>query len=318
MGTTSGNAPRLRKRELFAALGYVPHEGQVRVHRSTAPRRIVCAGSRWGKTMCAAYEAVAAVLEPREEAVGWIVSPTYQLSSRIFDQVVAAIEREMPRRVIERNEREHILRVRNFGGGVSELRGKSADQPANLLGAALDFAILDEAATMKGSIWESHVSARLVDREGWALFISTPRPCPWLRKLHTRGMSGRDPHYEGWSAPSWENPFVSREIIELERGRMSEDAFAEEYLGEFTGIDDSPCDACGWPDPFAKCVQIVESKGYEFPACVNCGRYVDEKGHTIMGKDCFGRAHIERILLLPRDEVVRIPGSDDVALPVRP
>ena len=37
-------------------MGYQPHPGQAEIHRSTAPRRIVACGVRWGKTLCAAME----------------------------------------------------------------------------------------------------------------------------------------------------------------------------------------------------------------------------------------------------------------------
>jgi hypothetical protein len=78
---------RLSKRALFRRLGYEPHPGQWRVHRSRAPRRVLACGARWGKTMCGAYEAIAAALEPAEESIGWIVGPTYDLTDRIFRRV---------------------------------------------------------------------------------------------------------------------------------------------------------------------------------------------------------------------------------------
>jgi len=52
--------PRLDKERFFRDIGYEPHEGQWEIHRSTAPRRIVACGVRWGKTVCAAHEALAA------------------------------------------------------------------------------------------------------------------------------------------------------------------------------------------------------------------------------------------------------------------
>ena len=70
------------------------------------------------------------------------------------------------------NEKRLILR--NMAGGLSEIRGKSADNPVSLLGEGLDWVIVDEAARLKPSIWEGHLSQRLIDKHGWALLISTP------------------------------------------------------------------------------------------------------------------------------------------------
>jgi hypothetical protein len=304
MDPTSGNAPRLRRKELFLSVGYDPHEGQIAVHRSRASRRIVCAGTRWGKSTCSAHEAFAALLEPRERTDGWIVSPTYQLSSRVFEQVVDAFRRAMPRRIIEHYERDQILRVINLAGGVSELRGKSSDRPANLLGAGLDFAILDEAALMPPAIWETYVAQRLLDRDGWALFISTPRPCPWLRRLYRRGQVGRDPNVQSWSAPSWQNPHLDRRVIEEQRSTMSEEAWTQEILGEFAETGPEPCSTCSWPNPMAVSMAIfLHGEERPIPTCPDCGLYVDENGRTITGCDRVGKPHFTIITGHERPEI---------------
>src|SRR5437867_11475036 len=90
---------RLRKREVFSQIGYVPHPGQLLVHRSKAPRRIVACGVRWGKTTCGVGEAVAALLEPRECSLGWVVAPSYDLADKTFRQVSDASQAHFRQRV---------------------------------------------------------------------------------------------------------------------------------------------------------------------------------------------------------------------------
>src|SRR4029453_58610 len=63
------------KRRFFEDLRYEPHPGQLAIHESVAPRRIVASGVRWGKTRAAAMEGLAASMEPRERSFGWVVSP---------------------------------------------------------------------------------------------------------------------------------------------------------------------------------------------------------------------------------------------------
>jgi len=53
---------RFNKAALFADLGYRPHPGQQAVHDSPASRRVLACGVRWGKTLCAAMEGLAAAL----------------------------------------------------------------------------------------------------------------------------------------------------------------------------------------------------------------------------------------------------------------
>ncbi|MGH9363379.1 MAG: hypothetical protein ACRD2T_15835 [Thermoanaerobaculia bacterium] len=75
---------RLRKEPFFRDLGYKPHPGQLAVHRSTAPRRVLACGVRWGKTRCAAMEGLAAAMEPKPLSRGWVVAPTYTSRRRCF------------------------------------------------------------------------------------------------------------------------------------------------------------------------------------------------------------------------------------------
>lgn len=223
---------RLSKDRLFEMLGYHPHPGQLEVHRSKAPRRILACGVRFGKTLCAAMEALAAAMQPSERSVGWICAPTYDLAERVFNQLVLTAASHLRHRIVVLKEHERRMVLRNMGGGLSEIRGKSADNPVSLLGEGLDWLVVDEASRLKPAIWESHLSQRLLDKQGWALFISTPRGKGWFYDIFRRGQ-GSDSDYQSWNCPSWTSPFLSREQIERERERLPERVFRQEYGGEF-------------------------------------------------------------------------------------
>lgn len=223
---------RLNKLALFEDLGYQPHAGQIVVHESSARRRIVAAGSRWGKTTCAAMEALAWALEPRPDSKGWVVAPTFELASRVFRVIVMVALQRIKHRVISYKQSERLLLIRNMAGGVSEVRAKSADNPMSLLGEGLDWVIIDEAAQLRPEIWNSYLSQRLLDRKGSALIITTPKGKGWVFDFYRRGQ-GLDPDYESWNAPSAQNPLLDPAFIEAERKRIPERAFRTEYGGEF-------------------------------------------------------------------------------------
>lgn len=226
--------PRLNRLALFSDLGYQPTPGQMQVHASSARRRIVACGVRWGKTHCAAVEGLCAALEPRERSIGWVVAPTYDLSDRVFRAIVLLAFQHLRHRVVKLREHDHLLVLRNAGGGLSEIRGKSADNPTSLLGEGLDWVVLDEAARMKPLIWESHLSQRLLDKRGWALLISTPRGKGWFYDAFRKGQGpGHDPDYASWNYPSWTSPHLDAALIEQERSRLPERVFRQEYGGEF-------------------------------------------------------------------------------------
>lgn len=226
---------RVARSALFADLGYRPHPGQLRVHESTAKRRVLACGSRWGKSTCAAMEAVAAALEPCKRSRGWCVGPTLELADKVYREIVVIVAEHMKHRLIELKQNEKRITLRNLGGGISELRAKTADNPVSLLGEGLDYLIVDEAARLKPAIWTSYLSQRLMDRDGWALFISTPKGRGWFHDLWLRGQPGpdKDPDYESWSSPSWENPHLRRELIEAERERLPDAVFRQEVGAEW-------------------------------------------------------------------------------------
>ena len=223
---------RLNKLRLFGDLGYQPHPGQLEIHRSDAPRRIVASGVRFGKTLASAMEGIAAALEPRDRSVGWCVAPTYDLADRVFREIQLITLQHLRHRVVTMKEHERKIVLRNMAGGTSEIRAKSADNPVSLLGEGLDWVIVDEAARLKPTIWQEHISQRLIDRQGWALLISTPKGKGWYYELFRRGQ-GKDPHYQSWNLPSWTNPLLDRDLIEAERDRLPQRVFDQEYGAQF-------------------------------------------------------------------------------------
>ena len=271
----------LSRRALFALLEYSPHEGQILMHRSKARRRVLACGTRWGKSRAASMEACAALLAPAESSLGWLVAPTYDLVNRIFIPVADAFSRKLKHRIIELDLRAQRIVIANLGGGRSELKGKSTDQPVSLLGEAVDWMVVDEAAKMRRDVWDRYLSPRLIDRRGWFLLISTPNGPGWFWEEYHRGQRNRDSECESWSSPSWTNPYVEREAIEAEKSRMDGETFRQEYGGEFLGVDAEPCEACSPRSPKA-CMVLVFFEKEELRRCPECNDPVDEEGRCLV------------------------------------
>ena len=226
--------PSYSKRAIFDDLGYVPHRGQIEIHRSTAARRVVACGVRWGKTKCAAMEGIAAALMPAERSIGWIVAPTYDLADRVFREIQVALLEHLKHRIVLTRESDRRIVLRNLGGGLSEIKAKSADNPVSLLGEGLDWLIVDEASRLKPNIWQAHLSQRLIDKLGWALLISTPKGKGYFFDLFKRGQGAdHDPDYASWNMPSWTNPLLDSQVIDDERERLPERVFSQEYGAQF-------------------------------------------------------------------------------------
>lgn len=304
----------LDKAKLFADLGYEPHAGQWLLHRSRARRRVLACGVRWGKSTCAAMEAVAALMEPREEALGWIVAPTYGLTKAIFERVRIVVMQKLSHRVVEDDEGEYRLTVTNLAGGKSVLQAKSADNSASLLGEAIDFVIVDEAARLRRMIWEQCLSQRLIDRRGWALLISTPQGTNWFFSEYRRGQRGRDPDFESWRSPSAANPHIDADLVEAERFRLSKDSFETEYEARFVGEDRvERCEKCGGPSPHAVSVVVLYNRE-EPDRCGVCDRPVHADGTTAVMLAPNGDVGTKFIIIHddpPNPPAVPVAGTDD-------
>jgi len=187
---------------------------------------------RWGKTTCAAMEGIAAALQPADLSVGWIVAPTYDLCDRVYREMQQVVMEKLQHRVVTMRESDRKIVLRNMGGGISEIRGKSADNPVSLLGEGLDWLIVDEASRLRPNIWQGHLSQRLIDKNGWALLISTPKGKGYFFDLYRRGQ-GSDSEYRSWNYPSATNPLLDASVIEAERARLPEAVFRQEYCAEF-------------------------------------------------------------------------------------
>lgn len=274
-------AKKISKPDLFESFGYKPHPGQILVHRSLAPRRVLACGVRWGKSSCAVMEACAALLQPRDACLGWTVAPTRELARLVFERTAMAMQRRFQHRVKLFSPRDQRLVVVNFGGGLSVLEGKTADNPTSLLGESLDFCIVDEAARMPELVWTEHLSQRLIDRRGWALFLSTPRGCDWFYRLFRRGQNQLDASFESWCSPSWDNPMLDRELIAAELERLDPSVFNEQYAAYFNGMELAPCVVCGGPSPRAAGV-VTLLEGETLLRCRECQRGVNAQGQTLV------------------------------------
>jgi len=292
---------RIDKDELFRFVGYEPHAGQAPMHASTARFRVLACGARFGKSVAAAMEVVAALLEPAEKVRGWIVAPSRDLVDRIFERVLATFREHFRGRIVEEDARSQRLVVRNLGGGISEVRGKSADNAVSLLGESLDFLVVDEAAKLPRSTWEQCLSARLIDRRGWALLVSSPSGTNFFFHLYRRGQGGRDPDFASWCSPSWDNPHIDRATIDEERKRLPSDVFDEQYAAKFIGVHPSSCDTCGKPDADVPSTYVHTAEG-DIPRCRDCDGMVDAGNHTIIKLWPNGVARTKVLIIRPESE----------------
>ena len=203
-----------------------PHPGQLEVHNSDARFKVLSAGRRWGKTRLGVNECIDAAVKGGR---AWWVSPTYK-TSEVGWRPLRQIARKIPGAEIRLGDRQ----VNLPGGGFVAVR--SADNPDSLRGEGLDFVVMDECAFMQREAWTEAIRPALSDRQGKALFISTPKGRNHFWELYQKGINGEE-GWQSWTFPTISNPFIQASEIEAAKRDLPEMIFRQEYLAEF--IDDS-------------------------------------------------------------------------------
>ena len=202
-----------------------PHPGQKAVHESLARFKVLAAGRRWGKTRLGVNECLDVAAQGGR---AWWVAPSYKMSE-VGWRAIRRIGVAIPGTEVSKVDRSITLVT---GGQISV---RSADNPDSLRGDGLDFIVLDEVAFMKEEAWSEALRPALADRQGRALFISTPKGRNWFWRLWLRGQE--EGNWQSWQFPTESNPHIDRDEIEEARRTLPERIFRQEFLAEF--IEDS-------------------------------------------------------------------------------
>ena len=216
--------------QLWEHLGYTPHPKQLDIHLDASRFRVIAAGRRGGKTVFASMEAIKVLAQPNTRT--WIVGPTKDAARKVFREVWdRTIRSGHWHRAQGSSEREGRL-VTDWGSTI-EIR--TTKEPDNLIGEGLDLLIWDEAAKVPtDSFWIYELRATLSDRRGRAIFISTPVGRNWFYRLWKKGDDTLAGEWSSYRYTSADNPYIHPEEILSAQGDLTEEAFDQEYLAEFT------------------------------------------------------------------------------------
>lgn len=201
----------------------------------------------------------------------WWVAPSYKVANEGWD-TIKMLGRQCPGAEIR--EQDRMLRLPT--GGRAEVR--SADDPQSLRGAGLDLVVFDEAAFTKEAAWTEALRPALTDRQGKALFISTPKGHNWFWRLHQHALDG-DPQWAAWQYPTSSNPAIAPEEIEAARLLLPERIFRQEYEAAF--IDDAGAVFRRVMDA-AIATALPPASGHEYVMGVDWGKHEDFTVLTVM------------------------------------
>lgn len=212
--------------------------------------RVLACGRRFGKSVgCGGYEAMTESIS-KDNALTWWVTPT----QKEFESALEAMNNVTHDiKSIKHRINQAKIHCFTFPNG-SVVQFHTGKDPENLRGRGLTLAILDEFSDMHPNTW-SVLRPALSDREGRALFLSSPKGHNELYRLYNKcsvfvesdgtGQENWEYHKEKEGDPLWmgfrfttyDNPIVKFEEIEQMRKDMTDRQFRQEVLAQF--IEDS-------------------------------------------------------------------------------
>jgi PBSX family phage terminase large subunit len=200
--------------------------------------RVIRAGRRFGKTVLASLEIVAKAYAKESNII--YVATTYQQARDIAWNTLKQIAEPI---ALSINESRLEIKVKNIEGTGSLITLRGWENIDTLRGQKIDFAVLDEVASMRNfwENWEEVIRPTLTDNIGEVMFISTPKGFNHFYQLYCIDPNEpkafdsqvQDSDYKSFHFTSYDNPYLKEEELEKSRAEMTDDRFAQEYLADF-------------------------------------------------------------------------------------
>lgn len=204
----------------------LPHAKQRDIVQNGARRVVICSGRRSGKTTLAAIVACEKLRDGRRVL---LASTTQEQADAFWDKCKAWLQPLIEAGIVTKNEQRRILLL----GATGRIKVKTASDADTLRGDYADFLVLDECALLAPDAWEKVGAPMLLDNDGDAWFISTPRRRNWFFHLYQKAMADDTGRWKAWHFTSYDNPHLSREALAELQSDMTDEDIQQEINAEF-------------------------------------------------------------------------------------
>ena len=228
---------------------YRPRFPQTEIHPMLETHRfsVLVTHRQMGKTVCAINHLLRmAITNPRPNAKYFYIAPFYNQAKmlawdylRRYTAGYAAVnvgtdEKPVIKNLRQINEQESKVVLPN--GAMIRICG--ADNPDALRGNYADGVVLDEYGDIKPSVFTEIVRPMLLSRQGWAVFLGTPKGQNQFYDvyLHAAAEFSKNPKGDWWAGMyrADETGVIDPSELEQIRQETAENIFNREYLCDFS------------------------------------------------------------------------------------
>lgn len=205
---------------------YKPRDLQLEIHNNLKRFNVLVCHRRFGKTVLCINEQIKRAAMCRKDRPRFAyIAPLFRQAKQVAWDYLKHYSQPLPGTVA--NEAE--LRVDLPNGARVQLFG--ADNPDALRGIYLDGVVLDEYGQMRPQLWTEVIRPALTDREGYAIFIGTPKGRNAFHDLYQSALAN-----PAWFAALYrasETRVLPGYELEAAQQDMSEDEYAQEFECSF-------------------------------------------------------------------------------------
>lgn len=224
--------------ETVIDLNYRPHPHQLAIHDNLAKVRfaVVVSHRRFGKTLLSVMSLITGALACKLDNPRFAyVAPRLKQAKQIAWMYLSEKAMKIPG--ARKNESELYVDLPNHSRIT--LYGATEGNEEAMRGLYLDGVVIDEVAGLRPHVWSEILRPALTDRLGWSLFIGTPHGMDLFHELYQQSL--QDPAWYSalYRVDETNLPWLPPEEIELARRTMSDAAFRQEFLCDFTAASEN-------------------------------------------------------------------------------
>jgi len=205
---------------------YTPRRSFSDFHERTQRWAVLVVHRRGGKTVSSINDLIKGALTCPHRAPRFAYLAPYRQQAKIIAwDYLKHYSNPVPGGKVSEGE---LYREFPNGGRVT-LYG--ADNYEALRGIYLDGAVVDEPADMDEEVWTSILRPALADRQGWCVWIGTPKGRNAFYRLYNRARN--DPEFFTLRLPASESGILPEPELRSARAAMSEAAYNREFECSF-------------------------------------------------------------------------------------
>lgn len=212
-------------------LPYLPRQHFIPFHARKEKLALIVAHRRCGKTEACLAELITRALKTKKENAffGYVGPFAGQAVTVAWDRLKRMLGNDFIKECVVR-EGEHAILLPNG----AKIRLFGADNYNALRGLYWDGVILDEVADMHPDVWTQAIYPALKDRDGWAVFIGTPKGTSnFFYKQREKARINKSGRWFYLFLPNSVTGYLSPQAVEELREELDEDEFLQEVECSF-------------------------------------------------------------------------------------